>query len=120
MCKKYLEEEYCLHRRKGGKVKLAAYHAKISSVKGEKKSSYVPEFQSQSDEFFWACKYYTNVKNTHLVQEEVKKEIADGEVRAVYANGDAATQLEKKQQEMKSCFKCGFLSCVAATVLQVL
>lgn len=37
MCKKYLEEEYCLHRRKGGKVKLAAYHAKISSVKGEKK-----------------------------------------------------------------------------------
>lgn len=36
-CKKYLEEEYCLYRRKGEKVKLAAYHAKISSVKGEKK-----------------------------------------------------------------------------------
>lgn len=53
MCKKYLEEECCLYRRKGGKVKLAAYHAKISSVKGEKKkSSYVPEFQSQSDELF--------------------------------------------------------------------
>lgn len=32
----------------------------------------------------------------HLVQEEAKKEIADGEVRAVYANGDAASQTEKK------------------------
>jgi len=52
MCKKYLEEGYCLYRRKGGKVKLAAYHAKISSVKGEKKSSCMPEFQSQSDELF--------------------------------------------------------------------
>lgn len=118
MCKKYLEEEYCLYRRKGGKVKLAAYHAKNSSVKGEKNPSYVPEFQSQSDELFWACKYYTNVKNTHLVQEEVKKEIADGEVRAVYANGDAASQLEKKQ-EMNSCFKPRFISHIAGAVLQI-
>jgi len=36
------------------------------------------------------------VKNTHLVKKEVKKEIADGEITAVYANGDAASQLEKK------------------------
>lgn len=55
----------------------------------------------------------------HLVQEEVKKEIADGKVRAVYANGDAASQLGKKHQEMKSCFKLGFISHVAGAVLQV-
>lgn len=79
----------------------------------------MPEFQSQSDELFWACKYYTNVKNMHLVQEEVKKEIADGEVRAVYANGDAASQLEKKRQEMNSCFKPGFLLQVAGVVWQI-
>lgn len=58
------------------------------------------------------------MKNTHLVQEEVKKEIADGEVRAVYANGDAASQLEKKQ-EMNSCFKTRFISHVAGAVLQI-
>lgn len=57
------------------------------------------------------------MKNTHLVQEEVKKEIADGEVRAVYANGDAASQLEKKQQEIYSCFKPGFISHTAEAVL---
>lgn len=120
MCKKYLEGEYCLYRRKGGKVKLAAYQPKISSVKRGKKSSYVPEFQPQSDELFWACKYYTNVKNTHLVQEEAKKEIADGEVKAVYANGDAASQIEKTQQEMKSYLKPGFISHIPGAVLHIL
>jgi len=74
---------------------------KLSSVKGDKKSSYVPEFQSQSDELFWACKYYSNVKNTHSVQEEVKKEIADGEVRAVYGSSDGASQLKKIKSSKK-------------------
>lgn len=35
---------------RGEKVKLAAYQAEISSVKGEKTSSFMPKFQSQSDE----------------------------------------------------------------------
>lgn len=60
------------------------------------------------------------MKNTHLVQEEAKKEIADGEGRAVYANGDAASQIEKKQQEVKSCPKPGLISPIAGAVLQIL
>lgn len=50
----------------------------------------------------------------------MKKEIADGEVRAVYANSDAASQIEKKQQEMKSCLKPGFISHIPGAVLQIL
>lgn len=52
MCKKYLEEECCLYRRKGGKVKLAAYHAKISSVKGEKKNQAMCQSFSHSQMSF--------------------------------------------------------------------
>lgn len=51
MCKKYLEEEYCLYRGKGEKVKLAAYHAKISSVKGEKNQAMCQSFSHSQMSF---------------------------------------------------------------------